>query len=68
MLPYGIQSTQIHLNSWTENDFHVFEKFIEKYHKKVINLDYALSINSNTFMKMLNILIKQTLKTIRKIH
>ena len=68
MLPYGIQSTQIHLNSWTENDFQAFERFIEKYHKKVINLDYALSVNSNAFIEILNILIKQTLKTIRKIR
>jgi predicted deacetylase len=69
ILPYGIQSTQIHLNNWIENDFRTFEKFIEKYHKKIINLDYALSINNNTvLMKILNILIKQTLKTIRRIY
>ena len=68
MLPYGIQSTQIHINDWTENNFQVFKKFIEKYHKKIINLEHALSVNNNTLMKFLNILIKPTLKTIRKIY
>jgi len=68
MLPYGIQSTQIHLNSWTEVDFKRFEKFIEKHHKKIINLDYALSINSNAFANIINIVVKQTLKTIRRIY
>jgi hypothetical protein len=68
MLPYGIQCTQIHLNSWTKNDFQEFENFIEKYHQKVIGLDYALTISSNTLMKVLNIMVEQTLKTIRRIY
>ena len=30
ILPFGIQSTQVHLNYWDENDFLKFEKFIIK--------------------------------------
>ena len=33
-LPYGIQSTQIHINNWTEKDFREFEYFIKKMRKK----------------------------------
>lgn len=69
MLPYGIQSTQIHINNWTENDYQIFNKFIEKNHKKIIDLDHALSVNENGILiKFLNIAVKQTLKSIRKIY
>ena len=68
MLPYGIQSTQIHINYWGEDDFENFKRFIEKNHKKIINLDYALSINNNNFsIDILNKLIKQLLKMKRKL-
>jgi hypothetical protein len=50
------------------HDFQEFENFIEKYHQKVIGLDYALTISSNTLMKVLNIMVEQTLKTIRRIY
>ena len=33
-LPFGIQSTQIHINYWESNDLIKFEKFLENYHKK----------------------------------
>ena len=68
MLPYGIQSTQIHINYWSEDDFENFKRFIEKNHKKIINLDYALSINNNNFsIDILNKLIKHLLKMKRKL-
>ncbi len=68
MLPYGIQSTQIHINYWSEDDFKNFKRFIEKNHKKIINLDYALSINNNNFsIDILNKLIKHLLKMKRKL-
>ena len=34
LLPFGIQSTQIHVNYWNDKDFTNFKKFIEKHHKK----------------------------------
>jgi len=69
MLPFGVQSTQIHINNWTESDFQTFKNFIEKNQKKIINLDYALSTNcNNSFIRLINILIKYSLKTIRKVY
>ena len=43
ILPFGIQSTQIHLNTWGEKEFKNFEVFIKKNYKKIINYDVALS-------------------------
>ena len=69
MLPYGIQSTQIHINDWKENNFQFFKSFVEKYHTKIINLDRAFSINnSSTLIKFLNTSIEALLKTIRKVY
>ena len=30
LLPFGIQSTKLHLNMWSQNDFDNFEKFVTK--------------------------------------
>tara|TARA_X000001036_G_scaffold254899_1_gene237271 strand:+ start:96 stop:851 length:756 start_codon:yes stop_codon:yes gene_type:complete len=62
LLPFGIQSTQIHLNTWTLNDFKNFENFIIKNSKKIINYEYAISrINSNMIYKIINYLTKYIL-------
>ena len=37
-LPFGIQSTKLHLQMWKENDYDNFEKFIHK------NLKYIIMI------------------------
>ena len=29
-LPFGIQSTQIHINNWSNEDFKTFKNFIKK--------------------------------------
>ena len=51
-LPFGIQSTQIHLNYWKQKDFDIFEKFIIKNSNKIITYDQALKkINNNSFYK-----------------
>ena len=66
MLPFGIQTTQIHLNTWTEKDFLNFEKFIKKNKNKIISFDQVLSkINNNYFYKILNFFSKVILKVIR---
>ncbi len=67
MFPYGIQSTQIHLNYWKNEDFEHFKKFIEKNYRKIISLDEAFSRTNNRFInKILNILLEKTLKFKRK--
>ena len=54
-LPFGIQTTQIHLNYWKREDFDNFEKFIKKNSNKIITYDQALNkINNNFFYKFIN--------------
>ena len=63
LLPFGIQSTQIHLNYWKQKDFDNFEKFIRKNSNKIITYDQALEkINNNFFYKFINILSKKILR------
>ena len=63
MLPFGIQSTQIHINYWNDKDFDIFKNFVEKNHKKIIDSDLAFSKNSNSyFYKLLNYSLKKILK------
>ena len=58
-LPFGVQSTEIHIHNWSESDFQTVKNFIEKNQKKIINLDYALSTNcNNSFINILSHLIK----------
>ena len=63
LLPFGIQSTQIHLNYWKQEDFDNFEKFVKKNSNKIITYDQALKkINNNIFNKSINILSKKILR------
>ena len=65
-LPFGIQSTQIHINYWDDIEFERFEKFINKYHKKIVNLDYLISLtNPNSIQSITNYIVEKTLKTAR---
>ena len=65
-LPFGIQSTQIHINYWDDIEFKKFEKFINKYHKKIVNLDYLISLtNPNSIQSITNYIVEKTLKTAR---
>ena len=62
-IPFGIQSTQLHINYWNENDFIEFEKFIKKYHTKIIDIDTAFSKkNENLLIKISNVFIEPILK------
>ena len=61
-LPFGIQSTQIHLNEWTQEEFNDFEKFITKNVNKVISYNQAIEkINNNFLYRLLNIFTKRML-------
>ena len=67
-LPFGIQSTQIHINYWKDKDFIEFENFIKKNHQKIINIDYAFSKNGDGVLnKVSNFLIKSILRIKRTI-
>jgi len=67
LLPFGIQSTQIHLNYWKQKDFDNFEIFIEKHLEKIITYEQALKkINNNLIYKFINVLSEKILKIKRK--
>ena len=62
-LPFGIQSTQIHLNYWSESDFNVFKDFIINNHKKIISLDDAFNKSFDGFsFKIINFFLKNILR------
>lgn len=65
-LPFGIQSTQMHLNYWDNDYFKNFEKFITKNHKKIVTLEYILeNSKTNTYKITINYLVEKTLKVVR---
>ena len=67
MLPFGIQSTQLHLNYWNEKDYNNFEVFISKNNDKIINFEACLEkINNNYLTKLINFTTKSALQSIRK--
>ena len=69
ILPFGIQSTQIHLNYWNENDFNNFENFIEKNKEKIISYEQALKkINNGKIYQLINKLTKLILKSKRNLN
>ena len=68
LLPFGIQSTQIHLNYWGDDEFEKFKDFIEKNKSKIISFDQAISkINNNALYSSINFIVEKMLKLIRKI-
>ena len=68
ILPFGIQSTQVHLNYWDENDFLKFEKFIIKNNKKIITFEDTLKkVNENKIYSLMNWITEKSLKLIRNI-
>ena len=66
MLPFGIQSTQVHLNYMSEKKFNKFEYFIEKNKKNIITFDTAIEkVNNNLFSKCSRITLEKSLKLLR---
>ena len=66
MLPFGIQSTQIHLNYWNEDDYRRFEKFILKNNNKIIDFEKCIEkINNNFLSKFINFSTKTAIKSLR---
>ena len=60
-LPFGLQTTQIHLNYWNDNDYKNFSKLVIKYKKDIISYDEAIKMLSN---KKVDKLIRQFLRKI----
>ena len=68
-IPFGLQSTQIHLNTWTDQDFINFKNFIEQKHNKIICYDKMLNNISNNFVSYTSrFLISKLLKIKRLMH
>ena len=65
-LPFGIQSTQIHLNYWSDEYFDSFKKFIFKYKENILDLEQILMLNkSNIIKRVINNSVEKSLKLIR---
>ncbi len=65
-LPFGIQSTQVHLNYYSENEFMNFINFIKINKKSIITYDDALNkINNSKFSNFSRFCIKNILKITR---
>ena len=69
ILPFGIQSTQIHLNYWDDEYFLNFENFINKNYNKIVDLNYILNLGkSNFFKNTINYSVEKTLKALRRLR
>ena len=65
-LPFGIQSTQMHINEWNDKTYKNFEVFVEKNYSKSLSLNDIIDIaNPNSLQNLTNYLVEKTLKTIR---
>ena len=65
-LPFGMQTFQIHLNYYKQDDFNNLKKFIELNSAKIITYDEAISkINNGLWHKIIRILSKKILQAKR---
>ena len=66
--PFGIQSFQIHLNYFKQDDFDNLKKFVELNSKKIITYDKAIYKLKNTFSyKIIRVITKKILQIKRLI-
>jgi|TARA_B100001094_G_C18110953_1_gene761114 predicted deacetylase len=66
LLPFGIQSTSMHINYWDKKYLQNFENFIYKNHSKIIDIDYILNLSEPNFFKNgVNYSVEKALKVIR---
>jgi predicted deacetylase len=66
ILPFGIQSTQMHINGWNENNYLNFEFFINKNSDKIVELDYIIKITKNSLHhNITNSFVEKFLKILR---
>ena len=65
-LPFGIQSTQMHINEWNDEAYKNFEIFVKKNYSKILNLNNIIEVtNPNSLQNLTNYLVEKTLKTVR---
>ena len=66
--PFGVQSTQIHLNMWSEKDMKKFENFIIKNKKNIFSFNEIISYTTkNKRVFIINNLLKIALKSMRSL-
>ena len=66
ILPFGIQSTQLHINYWEDKDFKNFEMFVERNKSKFITYEDAISkVNNSPFYSIIKQLSEVLLRTKR---
>ncbi len=66
ILPFGFQSSQIHLNYWSESDYLKFKNFLEYNKNRITTFDETiLKVNNHFFYKIINLFSEKTLKFIR---
>ncbi len=66
--PFSFQTTQLHLNEWTDNSFNNFKNFVQSNKDKIITYDKMLSkTSSSIFISLMNSLLKHSLITFRKL-
>ena len=64
---FGLQTTQIHLNYWSEKEFNKFSNLIYKNREKVVSYDEALKLISFAKTdKIINNIIRKLLILKRK--
>ena len=65
-LPFGIQSTQMHINEWNDEAYKNFEIFVKKNYSKILNLNNIIEVTKpNSLQNLTNYLVEKTLKTVR---
>ena len=58
-LPFGIQSSQIHLNDWSDTDFYKFKDFIEKNKNSILDYDGVIQkVNSVPLTNFINLIVE----------
>ena len=68
-LPFGIQSSQIHLNEWSDTDFFQFKKFIEKNKNSILDFNKVVQkVNGNRLTNFINFNVEFFLKILRKFN
>ena len=66
LLPFGIQSTQMHINEWNDETYKNFEVFVGKNYPKILSLNNIIYLaNPNSLQILTNYLVEKTLKTVR---
>ena len=68
-LPFGFQSTQVHMNNWDDDYFNKFREFLIKSKQKILDYNKIVSQTSDSeIKKILRDLFKFSLTNFRKLN